>query len=174
LNEPIVHQGNLHALCDSVALRDEELKSILTIYGYPPLWKRTADFVTLVHVVLEQQVSLASAQAALNKLKAKTGEVTPENLLRLSDAELRACYFSRQKTLYARDLAQALVSKKLDLADLEKMDDESIRKKLKEIKGIGDWTVDIYLLMAMGRSDIFPSGDLALIKSLKKIKKLSS
>jgi DNA-3-methyladenine glycosylase II len=136
------------------------------------MWTRPASFSTLILIILEQQVSLASAYAAFKKLKEKVGTVTPKKLMALTDAELRACYFSRQKTIYARELAQAVLSKKLRLGKFNSIADDFIREELKEIKGIGDWTVDIYLIHALQRSDIFPLGDLALIKSIKEIKAL--
>ena len=133
---------------------------------------RPASFASLIHIILEQQVSLASAKAALEKLKEKIGTITPEKVLLLSDADLRACYFSRQKTVYARELAQAIVTKKLDLKKLGKGTDDEIRTELKKIKGIGDWTVDVYLMHALQRTDLFPLGDIALVNSLKQVKQL--
>ncbi len=129
-------------------------------------------FPTLIHIILEQQVSLASAKAAFNKLKEKIGTITPEKLLLLTDEEMRACYFSRQKMVYARHLAEAIVSKQLNLKKLSFLPDEKIREELKKIKGIGDWTVDIYLLFALQRTDIFPTGDLAMINAFKEIKRV--
>jgi len=168
------HQENYRQLCDELSTRDRHLLSIIEQHGYPPLWKRKPGFATLVHIILEQQVSLASARAALEKLKAKLGTITPKKLLALTDEELRACYFSRQKTVYVRALANAILSGEIDLKKLNTEPDEQIREKLKKIKGIGDWTVDIYLLMALSRTDIFPTGDLAMMNSLKKIKKLGA
>jgi len=117
-------------------------------------------------------VSLASAKAALEKLREKIKKITPEKLLALTDEELRACYFSRQKTGYARHLAEAIVSGKLNLKKLTTAPDDEIRKELKQIKGIGDWTVDVYLLFVLQRSDVFPLGDLAMVNALKEIKQL--
>src|SRR5678815_5514188 len=94
------HKSNFHSLCDQLAKRDKHLRYIIKQYGYPPMWTRTASFQTLIHIILEQQVSLASARAALNKLRERLGTITAKNLLTLSDQELRACYFSRQKTVY--------------------------------------------------------------------------
>jgi DNA-3-methyladenine glycosylase II len=167
-----VTESNLPALCDILSRRDKELREIIRRWGYPPLWDRPPGFATLVHVLLEQQVSLASARAALTKLKEKIGQVTAERIMELSDDELKSCYFSRQKTSYARHLAEAILSKKLDLTILNSADDETVRKTLTSIKGIGNWTVDVYLLMALGRPDIFPIGDLALVKSLRRVKEL--
>ncbi|MDR3712423.1 MAG: DNA-3-methyladenine glycosylase 2 family protein [Puia sp.] len=164
--------SNFHTLCDVLAARDKDLKAIIRKYGYPPLWSRPNTFETLVHIILEQQVSLASALSALNKLKEKTGEITPEGILPLTDEELKACYFSRQKTGYVRHLAQAIVSGQLSLAELESLDDGTIRQRLTAIKGIGNWTADIYLIFILHHPDVFPLGDLAAVNALKKIKKI--
>lgn len=166
-------QTNFHELCDLTENRDAELQGILDQYGYPPFWSRPNTFESLVHIILEQQVSLASALATLNKLKEKIGEVTPGKLLLLSDQELRDCYFSRQKTIYARHLAESLISGVLSLSAMEKMDDLAIRNQLKSIKGIGDWTVGIYLIFMLHHTDVFPIGDLAAVSALKKVKGLT-
>ena len=100
--------------CDLLANLEPDFQEILRRYGYPPLWSRKPGFETLIHIILEQQVSLASAKAALDKLLEKTGTLSPEKLLALSDEELRACYFSRQKMGYARHLAQAICDGSLD------------------------------------------------------------
>ncbi len=167
-----LHPDNFHSLCDELANKDQDLKAILNAYSYPPLWSRPTTFQTLIHIILEQQVSLASALAAFNKLKEKLGTITPQNLVALTDDEMKACYFSRQKIVYARHLAEAIISKQLNLQQLSLLPDEEIRERLKRIKGIGDWTVDVYLLFALQRADIFPAGDLAMIKAFKEIKKL--
>lgn len=148
------------------------LKKIVSDYGLPPIWTRPATFQTLILTILEQQVSLASAYAAYKKLRAKIGFVTPNKLLSLTDEELRACYFTRQKTGYARGLATAIVDKKIDLKKLAAAPDEEVRTTLKQLKGIGDWTVDVYLMHALQRTDLFPLGDVALVNSLKLIKGL--
>jgi len=166
------NKANFQTLCDQVAKNDKHLQSIINEFGYPPVWTRKASFQTLVHIILEQQVSLASARAALNKLKEKLGTITPEKLLLLSDEELKACYFSRQKTAYARCLAQAIVSKRINLKKLSTLDDAMIRQQLKTIKGIGDWTVDVYLLFVLQRTNVFPMGDLAMVNALKELKGL--
>jgi len=166
------NKNNFRQRCTKLAKKDLHLQSILQQYGHPPMWSRPATFASLVHIILEQQVSLASAKAALEKLKEKIGRITPEKVLLLSDAALRACYFSRQKTVYVRCLAEAIVTKKLQLKKLELATDDAIRFELKKIKGIGDWTVDVYLLFVLQRSDIFPTGDLAMVNALKQIKHL--
>jgi DNA-3-methyladenine glycosylase II len=166
-------QKNFHSICDKLARKDRHLSVILKQYGYPPVWTRKGNFQTLIHIILEQQVSLASARAALNKLKEKIGIITPKRLLTLSDQELKECYFSRQKTVYARCLANAIVSKQIILKTFSDLDDAEIRRQLKAIKGIGDWTVDVYLLFALQRTDIFPLGDLAMVNALKEVNQLS-
>ncbi|HVF95701.1 MAG TPA: hypothetical protein VM871_00185, partial [Flavisolibacter sp.] len=119
--------------------------------------------------ILEQQVSLASAYAAYKKLAERLGEITPQNVLGLSDEDLRSCYFSRQKIIYVRELAAAILSKHINLKRFEKENDNVIRQQLKALKGIGDWTVDIYLLHALQHTDIFPIGDLALVNAVRMV-----
>ncbi len=164
---------NFHSICDKLAKKDRHLFAIIRQYGYPPMWTRRGNFQTLIHIILEQQISLASARAALNKLKERIGTITPKKLLALSDVELKTCYFSRQKTVYAKCLANAIVSRQIILKTFSDLDDAEIRRQLKTIKGIGDWTVDVYLLFALQRTDIFPLGDLAMVNALKEVKKLS-
>ena len=160
------------SICDHLATNDTELHFIIHQYGYPPFWKRPASFETLIHIILEQQVSLASALAALNKLKEKIFDITPANVLSLSDKELKDCYFSRQKIIYARHLAAEILSGNLNLKELELMDNNLVRTALLKIKGIGNWSVDVYLMMVLQRCDIFPLGDVALIKSVIETKHL--
>jgi DNA-3-methyladenine glycosylase II len=166
-------QENFRSLCDQLAKKDKQFRSVIKQYGYPPVWTRKPSFQTLVHIILEQQVSLASARAALNKLKERLGHITPRKLLALSDQELKACYFSRQKTVYVRCLAQAIVSKEIRLKELSNLDDSAVRQQLKAIKGVGDWTVDVYLLFALQRANVFPLGDLAMVNALKELKGLA-
>lgn len=172
MNNTVFTPDNYHHLCNQLADLDVDLASIITQYGYPPYWSRPNKFESLVHVILEQQVSLASALSALNKLKEKVQQVTPSRLLLLTDEELKACYFSRQKTTYVRYLAETLLNKKLDLDELANLNDAEVRKRLTALKGIGNWTVDIYLLMILHRTDVFPIGDLAIINAVKKLKNL--
>ncbi len=166
-------ENNLITACKKLSKQDADLRFIYETYGAPPLWKREATFATLIHIILEQQVSLASALSAFNKLHEKLrGAITPKNVLSLSDEELKAAYFSRQKTVYARDLAVKIAEGELDLKSLETLPDAQIKIELKQVKGIGDWTADIYLLMAMLRPDVMPKGDLALHIAWQKLKKL--
>ena len=166
------NKQNFTHYCNVVASKDKDLKQIVDTYGYPPFWNREASFETLLHFILEQQVSLASAKAALEKLRTLIGDITPPHLLSLSDEQFRACYFSRQKTLYARSLATAVTSQTLVIEELVHQSDERIRQELKQIKGIGDWTVDVFLLMSLHHMDVFPLGDIALLNSARHVKKL--
>jgi DNA-3-methyladenine glycosylase II len=167
-------KSNFHAICDELAAKDADLAYILNTYSYPPLWSRPNTFETLVHIILEQQVSLASALSALNKLKERMQELTPSRLLLLTDEEMRACYCSRQKTIYIKYLAEALLSGQINLTELEQLPNDAIRAKLITLKGIGNWTIDIYLMFVLQRADIFPVGDLAAVNALKRVKSLPS
>jgi DNA-3-methyladenine glycosylase II len=165
-------QSNYHAICDMLASKDTDLAEIIEAFGYPPFWSRPNTFETLVHIILEQQVSLASALSALNKLKERLQELTPARVLLLTDEEMKACYCSRQKTSYIKHLAEALLSGQINLAALEDMPDNEVRAKLTALKGIGNWTADIYLMFVLQHSDIFPVGDLAAVNGMKQVKNL--
>jgi DNA-3-methyladenine glycosylase II len=164
-----IDETNIELYCRKLGSIDQNLANVLNLYGTPPVWSRKKGFSTLIHIILEQQVSLASAMAAFVKLETTFGEVTPTTILSLSDSQMKLVYFSRQKMDYVRNLARAVVEKKLDLEELESITDESARIELMKIKGIGRWTADIYLLMAMGRPDVMPVGDLALHVAWQKI-----
>jgi DNA-3-methyladenine glycosylase II len=152
-----------------LASRDGDLGAVLDRHGPPPLWSRKPGFPTLVQIILEQQVSLASAKAAFEKLKNALVEVTPEGLLSLDDGELKTIGFSRQKTRYCRGLSQAIVDGEFDVEGLSRLSDAEAREALTSLVGIGRWTADIYLLMALRRPDIWPKGDLALAKAAQQI-----
>jgi DNA-3-methyladenine glycosylase II len=149
--------------------RDRQLKLAVSKFGPPPLWKREEGFKTLIYIILEQQVSLASAKTAYEKLLKAIGSFTPVNLLKLSDAELKFIGFSRQKASYSRNLAEAIITNRLNLTELSNLNDSQAKKLLMNIKGIGPWTADIYLLMAQGRPDIWPNGDIALASAVQKL-----
>lgn len=138
-------------------------------YGPPPLWDREPGFATLLQIILEQQVSLASAKACFDKLAATIGEVCPENLMMLNDREMKTVGFSRQKTAYARHLSEALLEKRVDLDTLHKLPDADIKAELMQLKGVGEWTSDIYLLMVLLRPDVMPKGDIALHTAYHKL-----
>src|SRR5881227_3585313 len=152
--------------------RDEHLAEVVKAYGQPPLWVREPGFPSLVYIILEQQVSLASARAAFERLKAAVRPLTPKGFLRLNDAELLRIGFSRQKTLYTRLLAESLARRHFNLRYLHGLPDDSAHKMLMAFKGIGRWTADIYLLSALRRPDIWPTGDLALATAVQEVKRL--
>jgi DNA-3-methyladenine glycosylase II len=165
-------KSNFHAYCDVLSAKDADLAAVIKRYGYPPMWRRAASFPALIQIILEQQVSLASAKAAFSQLRKKIGVVTPVKLLNLSDAELKGCYFSRQKIIYSKELASAITQGQLSFNKLKQLPADNIRQNLKTIRGIGDWTVDIFLMMCLQHTDIFPAADIALIKSVKEVKEL--
>jgi DNA-3-methyladenine glycosylase II len=143
-------------------------------YGIPPNWQRPEGFVSLSKIILEQQVSLASAEAHFLKLNNYLKEFSPTEILKLTDEEMRACQISRQKAKYLRALSQNVLSKELDFDELSKSSSDEVRKKLTSIKGIGDWTTDIYLMFCLQSKDIFPLGDIALINTIKELTKVRS
>lgn len=155
-----------------LAARDEHLAGVVEKYGAPPLWVREPGFPTLVYIILEQQVSLASAKAAFDRLNAAVSPLTPARFLKLTDAEFLRIGFSRQKTLYTRLLADSLSRRYFDLRYLHELHDDAARKMLTAFKGIGNWTADIYLLSALRRPDIWPIGDLALATAVQAVKLL--
>lgn len=176
------NQNNGYALDDdalkravrALARRDPDLRGVVKKFGVPPMWDRESGFSTLLHIILEQQVSLASARAAHTRLLEIAKPLTPKRFLKLDDATLKAVGFSRQKTLYGRELARAISGRLLDLDALNSMDDAAVRAELLKIKGIGRWTADIYLLMVLRRPDIWPNGDLALAVAAQRLKQLES
>ena len=164
-------ERSLRTAAVELGAADTALGASLERYGPPPLWAREPSYATLIHLILEQQVSLASAQAAFDRLSAALGTVEPVSLLTLSDEQLRAIGFSRQKAGYARELAAALADG-FDLATLERLPDDDVRAALMFHKGIGRWTADIYLTMCLLRPDVWPHGDLALATSARDLLEL--
>lgn len=157
---------------DILAAADPRLAKIIDRCGKPAMWTRKPGFATLVHIILEQQVSLASARATFARLEDALGMLSPQGLLGLSEQDLAAIGFSRQKALYCRILAQEIQAKRLDLNALTDLGDDEARKTLTAMKGIGAWTANCYLMLALRRPDIWPVGDLALAVSVQKIQGL--
>ena len=154
--------------------RDPDLATVLERHGPPPMWSRKPGFPTLVRIILEQQVSLASAKAAYDRLLKAVSALAPETFLELDDQQLLQIGFSRQKARYCRGLAAAIVNGDFRLAQLRRKSDERARDELLAIVGIGPWTADIYLLMALNKPDIWPVGDLALAEAMREIKGLET
>jgi DNA-3-methyladenine glycosylase II len=158
----------------TLAQRDEDLASILKKLGPPPLWARPPGFPTLVKIILEQQVSLASAASMFARLKKNVVPFRPARMIELGEAHLKSLGLTRQKTAYCLHLAQSLTDKRLRLSQLSRMSDGEAKAALMEIKGLGAWSADVYLLMALRRPDIWPVNDLALAIAVTKLKRLSS
>lgn len=155
-------QAQFERAVGELAARDGDLARLADAHGVPPLWLRPAGFPSLVLFVLEQQVSLASAAAAYQKVVSRTGGMTPTALLATTPEQLRADGVSRQKDRYLRALAEAVERGELDLAGLGSLDDDAVRAALTALPGIGPWTADVYLLACLGRPDLWPVGDRAL------------
>jgi DNA-3-methyladenine glycosylase II len=169
---PRLTGDGLLAAVNELTTRDADLAGIVARHGPPPLWDREPGFPTLLHIVLEQQVSLASARAAFDRLLVAADPLTPSRFLKLTDAELLAIGFSRQKARYGRALAEAIESKTLDLDALEALDDDAVHLALQSVPGIGPWSSTVYLLMVLLRPDLWPVGDIALAESVGQVKRL--
>ncbi len=164
---PTYKASNYKAMCDALGNSVSAFAHIIQRYGYPKLVTRKLNYSSLVHIILEQQVSLASALAAYNKLLLTLGSITPTTILQATDATLKQCYCSRQKITYIKALAHAILSKQLILSQLPYDADAVVIHKLTHIKGIGSWTASIVLLICLQRCNIFPIGDIALVQSMK-------
>ena len=161
----IVNQNDIRHLMSI----DKIFVSINDRYGQPPDWKRPRGFISLSRIILEQRVSLASANAHFLKLNNYLPAFTPSEILNLNDEEMRNCHMSRQKAQYLRALATAITQGDINLEDLEKLKEAEVRRQLTNIKGIGDWTADIYLMFCLQAKDIFPVGDIAVINTVKEL-----
>lgn len=171
----LLDSERLRAAVDLLAASDQDVARVLARIGYPPPRRRAPSFATLAHIVLAQQVSVASAAAVWRKLeRLLDGEVTAERFLTLGDPELRAIGFSGRKAAYVRGLAEALVSGELDLASLALLDEEEAITAITRLKGFGRWSAEIYLLFALGRPDAFPADDLAAQVAYQRLKRLDA
>jgi DNA-3-methyladenine glycosylase II len=144
-------------------------KTIVEKYGLPTIPQRPEGFETLVLLILEQQVSIDSAKATFLRVKEVVKVFLPETIIELSDEEFRAVGVSRQKTAYIKALASALLSKELVLEELPSLSAAEVREKLIKIKGIGNWTVDIYLMFSLQAPDLLPLGDIAVVNTFKEL-----
>lgn len=165
---------SLASAAKHLARRDKDLNFILRTYGPPPLWGRKPGFATLIKIILEQQVSLASAASMFARLRNNVVPFHPTRMLELGEAHLKSLGLTRQKTAYCLHLAQSITDRHLNLSRLSRVDDAEARAALMQIKGIGSWSADIYLLMALLRADIWPSNDLALTIAVTGLKQLKS
>jgi DNA-3-methyladenine glycosylase II len=167
LNEEI-----LLAATNELGSRDADLAGIVERFGPPPLWARPPGFSTLVQIMLEQQVSLASAFAAFDRLRAAVDPLTPDGFLGLNDRELLVIGFSHQKARYVRGLARALTTRSFDLDRLATLPDEEVHRELVALIGVGPWTASIYMMEALLRPDVWPVADMALVASVAQVKGL--
>ena len=170
ITSSIVNAADIRALLSS----DPIFKKIHSAYGAPPDWQRPPGFVSLCRIILEQQVSLASARAHFDKLSAFVPSMTPEHLLSLTDEEMRHCQISRQKSRYLKALANAVVEGHLDLESLPDQPEDLIRAHLTRVPGIGGWTCDIYLMFCLQKKDILPLGDVAILSAVTSVTGLTS
>ncbi|KQM87521.1 DNA glycosylase [Sphingomonas sp. Leaf23] len=159
----------LRTSLDALAAREPAFAAALAYAGYPEPRIRERGYVTLLRTIVGQQVSYKAADAVWKKLEALLGDAAdPAMIATKTDEELRAAGLSRQKSGYARSLADEVLSGRLDLAHLPEDDEEAIAQ-LVRVKGIGRWSAEIYLLFAEGRLDVWPAGDLAVQVEIGKI-----
>ena len=164
--KPIVNSADMERLFSM----DPIFIGIHEKFGSPPNWTRPQGFETLCKIILEQQVSLASANAHFEKLKSRLSSFTPEEIVSKSVENLREAQISRQKSSYLIGLSEAVLSGKLLLEELPNLEEIEIRERLTSIKGIGKWSSDIYLLFCLQSKDVMPLGDIAVIKTIKELK----
>ena len=166
--------SRLAEVAELLAEADEDFARVLTGHGPPPLWGRDPGFETLLRIILEQQVSLISADAMYRRLLKNINPLTAKAILRAGVPFLRSFGVTRQKASYFINLAEAVESGQLKLDTLGSFDDAVVMEKLTSIKGIGPWTARIYLLMALRRPDVWPVGDVALATACKNLKGLKT
>lgn len=133
------------------------------------MWRRPAGFSTLVHIILEQQVSLKSAKAMLLRLQSAIDPFSPERFVELGETYLRSLGVTRQKSAYLFHLSHSIVNRQFSFRQLARLEDHDAQVYLTRMKGVGSWSADVYLLMAMRRPDIWPAGDLALAVAVKEL-----
>src|SRR5437016_13452629 len=173
LSKPIrLTTETLRGAAESLATRDRHLASIYRAHGAPPMWGRRAGFSTLLRIVLEQQVSLVSARSMFERLKSNIEPFTPERFIESGEAFLRSLGVTRQKAHYCIQVAEAFAEGRLN--GISSMSDDDAHAALLNIKGVGPWTANIYLLMALRRPDIWPDGDVALATAVSRIRKMST
>lgn len=154
---------------DFLSKKEKIFKTIIEAIGLPTIPSRPQGFQTLVLLILEQQVSIDSAKAAFNKLKTLAPDLSPETLSVLTDEEFRSAGVSRQKTNYIKGLAHAVLDKEIDLESLPHKPAAQVREELIRLKGIGNWTIDVYLMFCLQSPDIIPLGDIAVVNTIKEL-----
>ena len=162
-------EGLLQQALDHLAGTYRHMAQAIQEIGPPPPRHRPAGFATLMDVIIAQQVSTASARAISGRLLERLSKITPEGFIALTDADLRAVGFSRQKTAYGRDLAGAFLEGRISLPKLRRMEDEAAIETLSAVKGIGRWSAEVFLLFALKRPDVMPAQDLALLVAAQRM-----
>jgi DNA-3-methyladenine glycosylase II len=162
----------LAAAAAELAARDPHLGSIYKVHGVPPMWGRRPGFETLLRIVLEQQVSLVSARSMFRRLNSNIQPFTPQGFITAGEARLRSLGVTRQKSHYCVQVAEAFTNG--DLRRISRMSDDEAHATLLRIKGVGPWTANIYLLMALKRPDIWPDGDIALATAVGRLRKMKT
>jgi DNA-3-methyladenine glycosylase II len=165
--------ATLAAGARALARRDPDLADLFRRHGMPPMWARRPGFATLIHIVLEQQVSIVAAHTIFRRLSHHLGEMTPRAVAAHGVPRLRHFGLTRQKASYCHELALAVQDGQLDLGRVARAADADGRKTLLAMRGLGPWSVDIYYLMALRRPDVWPRGDLALAVAMRDVKRLS-
>lgn len=168
--KPIVNPEDIELLIS----KDAVFARIRNEFGLPPNWQRAVGFQSLSKIILGQQLSLESAEAHFQKLKNYIKEFTPENILKLTDGEMKDCFISRQKASYLRELSKKVNDKELDFEDLPLLSEDLVKEKLTKIKGIGNWTAEVFMLFCLQSKDVFPIGDIALVNSVKELYQVST
>ena len=149
--------------------KDTIFKTIIDQYGIPVIPSRPQGFETLVLLILEQQVSIDSAKATFLRLREAVSSIIPSVLIHLSEEEFRTFGVSRQKAKYIKCLSQAILNKEITLESLPNKTAQEVREELIKIKGIGNWTIDIYLMFCLQTPDIIPLGDIAVVNTIKEL-----
>ena len=168
----VLTRDSLRHGVQELAARDADLAALHVRLGAPPLWGRRPGFATLVHIILEQQVSLVAARTLYRRLRAHLGSIDPEGIVAMRESGLRRFGLTRQKSRYCHGLALRVLDGRLDLGATARGPDEEGRRALLAVPGLGPWSVDIYYLMALRRPDVWPTGDLALAVALREVKHL--
>lgn len=171
-SHPTLTEKTYYRCISELTTREPDLAEAVSRWDNPPFWVHAPGFPGMVIAILSQQVSLESAQATFTKLENAIDSINPEKFLSLDDKTLRKIGFSRQKASYVRGVASEIMVGDFDLENLEAMDNNQARKRLMEIRGIGAWTADTYLLFSLRRSDAWPSGDIALAKAIQELRRL--
>ena len=152
-----------------LAEKDKTLQFIVDNFGHPIIQKRDEGFAALCHIILEQQVSIASAKACYAKLQNHFGEIIPAKIYNATNEELRSFGVSRQKTIYLKHLAEKVLNNEVVFESFASKTEQEIREELLQLKGVGNWTIEVYLMFCLQAPDIIPLGDIAIKNTIKEL-----